>query len=76
MEKSALTSISILVQPSMSNTSAPICECEICKRNTAFAFPQQLLEAVRARNVVIFAGAGVSTEDKLVFPYTLYEEIS
>jgi len=37
--------------------------------------PAHILEELRKRRVVIFAGAGVSTENKLVLPFTLYEDV-
>jgi NAD-dependent SIR2 family protein deacetylase len=57
-------------------TPLELCECAICKRRTDFAFPQQLLDAAKSGQVVVFAGAGISTEDKLVWPETFYESIA
>lgn len=37
--------------------------------------PDDLIKAVQNSEAVIFAGAGISTENKLTFPCTLYEEI-
>ncbi|ANF38789.1 SIR2 family protein [Bacillus velezensis] len=51
------------------------CECEVCKNNHEFILPRDIIEAVQNRNLVIFAGAGVSTESRSVYNYTLYEEI-
>lgn len=52
------------------------CACEICKNEKDFDLPEQLLEAFRTGEVVIFAGAGVSTEGKSVLPYTFYEDVA
>ncbi|MCM3311429.1 SIR2 family protein [Shouchella clausii] len=52
-----------------------ICECVICKNNHGFSLPSDIIEAVKNRNLVVFAGAGVSTESRSVYNYTLYEEI-
>ena len=52
------------------------CMCAICRNNKDFIFPKQLLEEVKKRNVVIFAGAGISTESRTVFPSTFYENIA
>jgi hypothetical protein len=60
----------------MADESSASCICEICKRNKAFALPRDLLDSVKTGKAVIFAGGGASTEDKLVFPYTLYEDIA
>jgi len=49
--------------------------CEICKDNRPFIFPPDLFDALVQHKLVIFAGAGISTEQKNVFPYTLYEDI-
>ncbi|QOR67141.1 SIR2 family protein [Cytobacillus suaedae] len=51
------------------------CECEFCKNNRNFNLPSDIIEAVQNRNLVVFAGAGVSTESRSVYNYTLYEEI-
>ncbi|MEH7441922.1 SIR2 family protein [Bacillus sp. JJ1122] len=51
------------------------CECEFCKNNHNFNLPKDIIEAVQNRNLVVFAGAGVSTESRSVYKYTLYEEI-
>lgn len=49
--------------------------CAICKDFHDFALPNDLFEALVNHELVIFAGAGVSTENKNVFPSTLYEDI-
>jgi len=46
-----------------------------CRSFRDFVLPDHLLDQLSKGNVVIFAGAGVSTEAKTVFPWTLYEEI-
>lgn len=56
------------------NDHHPDCEC--CKLNLPFEFPEHLIEEIRAGKCVIFAGAGVSTESKLVMPWTFYEEVT
>ena len=50
-------------------------DCEICKLRRSFTMPMEIIEAVRNKQLVIFAGAGVSTEGKLVFKRTLYSQI-
>lgn len=49
--------------------------CDICRNKKKFVIHHSLLEEFRRGNVVIFAGAGISTENKDVIPYTLFEEI-
>lgn len=51
------------------------CECKLCKNNHEFNLPIDIIEAVQNRSLVVFAGAGVSTESRSVYNYTLYEEI-
>lgn len=60
----------------MLDSGSAKCVCEICKNNKDFDLPKQLLEAFRSGDVVIFAGAGVSTEGKTILPYTFYDEIA
>lgn len=50
-------------------------KCLICKNTQAFDLPSHLLSELQKQNVVLFAGAGVSTENKTVFPHTLYQEV-
>ena len=49
--------------------------CGICKAKKTFRLHSSLLAEFRNGNVVVFAGAGVSTESKEVIGYTLYELI-
>ena len=51
------------------------CNCEMCKYNYKFEMPHEIIEALENGNLVIFAGAGVSTESKNVFGMTLYKEV-
>lgn len=48
--------------------------CARCERRRPFTLPPELLEAVKRGEVVLFAGAGVSTEARSILPKTLYEE--
>jgi NAD-dependent SIR2 family protein deacetylase len=50
-------------------------KCEFCRNFHEFELPESLIEELLSNNVVLFAGAGISTEDRNVFPYTLYEDI-
>jgi len=49
--------------------------CERCATRKPFTFPQEIVTAYKAGNLVIFAGAGVSTESAAVFKKTFYKEI-
>ena len=49
--------------------------CAVCKDFHDFVLPDDLFEALVRNELVIFAGAGISTENKNVFPYTLYEDL-
>ena len=49
--------------------------CAIFGNFHDFEPPGHLIEQLTSGNVVIFAGAGVSTEGRTVFPYTFYDEI-
>jgi hypothetical protein len=50
-------------------------DCDICKHDKAFEMPKEIIEAYNKGDLVIFAGAGVSTESRSVFPQTFYELI-
>lgn len=49
--------------------------CAVCSLNYDFVLPPQLVEAAKQGRLVIFAGAGISTETSRVFPSTFYDEI-
>ena len=49
--------------------------CAVCGTHYAVDVPGALTQAAIARDLVIFAGAGVSTEAPGLFPETFYEEI-
>lgn len=49
--------------------------CEICKLKRPFELPSEIVSACQAGNLVIFAGAGVSTESAGVYPSTFYQWI-
>jgi hypothetical protein len=49
--------------------------CEFCREFKEFVLPDHLLDALSQGNVVVFAGAGISTESRTVFPWTFYEQI-
>ncbi|MDF2442820.1 MAG: hypothetical protein JWR01_1023, partial [Subtercola sp.] len=49
--------------------------CLFCGLDLAFEMPEGLVHTASHGDVVIFAGAGVSTEVPAVFPSTFYEQI-
>lgn len=51
------------------------CECEICKNNKPFELPEEIVEATINGDLVLFCGAGISTEGKIVLPFSFYESI-
>ncbi len=57
------------------NTPQRRAESLFCKNFHEFELPESLIGEILSNRVVLFAGAGISTEDKSVFPYTFYEQI-
>ncbi|MEO7583629.1 MAG: SIR2 family protein [Ferruginibacter sp.] len=55
--------------------SKPNCKCAHCKNDLPFDLPEEIIEATLKGNLVIFAGAGISTETKKIFKETLYEDV-
>ena len=51
-------------------------QCMFCRNFNEFEIPDFLINELLSDNVILFAGAGISTEGKMVYPYTLYEDIS
>jgi NAD-dependent SIR2 family protein deacetylase len=50
-------------------------DCDICKHDKTFKMPKEIIAAYKKGDLVIFTGAGVSTESRSVFPQTFYESI-
>ena len=48
--------------------------CFICRNNRPFDMPQAVVQACLKSDLVVFAGAGVSTESRIVLPWTLYSD--
>ncbi len=49
--------------------------CVVCRNNRPFQLPDEIVEACLEGKLIVFAGAGISTETRPVFPSTFYEEI-
>lgn len=48
------------------------CQCEVCSNNKPFDMPVQIIKAAINNELVLFCGAGISTENKNVLPYSFY----
>lgn len=57
-------------------TNAKDCACEICQLKLPFDFPKSLLSDFISGGVALFVGAGVSTENKSVLKYSLYDVVA
>lgn len=51
------------------------CKCAICKNNKSFDLSNEIIKAAINDNLVLFCGAGISTEGKNVLPFTFYTAI-
>lgn len=51
------------------------CKCAYCG-NKNFNIPDEIIKAIKEDNLIIFAGAGISTEGRNVYKYSLYSEIN
>ena len=51
------------------------CECAICKNNKPFKFPKEIVDAALNGELVLYCGAGISTEGKNVLPFSFYTSI-
>jgi hypothetical protein len=51
------------------------CTCFLCSKKLPFEIDDQLIESFKTGNLVLFAGSGISTEQRAVFPFTLYEDV-
>ena len=60
---------------SREHTHAPGEDCWICRHEVPFSLPEQVVEAAMAGRLVVFAGAGISTESRTTFPVSFYESV-
>jgi len=51
------------------------CECTLCKSNKPFDIPEEIIGAAEKGDLVLFCGAGISTENKNVLPFSFYSTI-
>ena len=76
MAKKALTPETPASQQSPHTTEdCRIPECSRCRLKRPFELSSEIVDACRTRQLVIFSGAGASTESRGVFPDNFYEEI-
>ena len=48
------------------------CKCSICSHNQPFSMPEEIIDAAINGDLVVFCGAGISTEGKNVLPESFY----
>lgn len=51
------------------------CGCVRCQNNKPFDMPAGIVESALNGDLVLFCGAGISTESKNVLPFTFYTEV-
>ena len=51
------------------------CNCYYCRTYKPFTMPQTIIDQAKAGNLVLFCGAGISTESQTVMPHTFYTDI-
>jgi hypothetical protein len=51
------------------------CKCQICENDLPFEIPNDIIDSLLNNNLVLFAGAGISTETKRIFKETLYDDV-
>jgi len=51
------------------------CECAICKNFNEFNMPKEIIESAKKSELILFCGAGISTESKKVLPTSFYIDI-
>lgn len=49
--------------------------CEDCRKKISFEMPKEIVNACKRGKLVIFAGAGISTEKEGGFPFSLYDDV-
>lgn len=52
-----------------------IIQCELCKLDRVFELPSEIVHACTTGKLIIFAGSGISTETRGVYPTTFYQNI-
>src|SRR5687768_2087689 len=57
------------------NHNAKVCTCRACSVCIDFDVPEHLVDAAAEGRLVIFAGAGISTENHYLFPLSFFAEV-
>jgi hypothetical protein len=52
------------------------CKCALCRNNKDFETPRHLISQIERGDLVIFAGAGISTENRDICIDTLYDRLA
>lgn len=58
------------------NDKSVKCDCIICREHHAFDMPPDLLNDFLTGKIALFAGSGISTENRKVLKFTFYEDIA
>jgi NAD-dependent SIR2 family protein deacetylase len=66
----------VQVPPRHEHDYDPESGCFLCQSKKPFDLPDRLVADCLAGRLVIFAGAGISTENRHVMPHTLYEDVA
>src|SRR5262249_1446511 len=67
---------SVAVAAITHDPSAAECKCIVCRNKREFSMPDEVVDACKDGRLVVFAGAGISTETRTVLQGTLYETIA
>lgn len=59
----------------VAGAKSDICHCEFCKNNKSFDAPSELIDLFLDGRIVLFAGAGISTEANDAMPISLYDQV-
>lgn len=59
----------------MKKKHSPGCGCAYCDKNKPFTPPEHLISSIASGDVVVFVGAGISTENPTYCQSTFYDEI-
>lgn len=60
---------------SSAQSHLPTCTCKWCEDNLPFEIPDDVYKGFVTGDVVLFVGAGVSTESTKILPFKLYDDI-
>lgn len=58
------------------DTNTDTCDCALCKNNHEFKISNELMGELLSGKVTVFAGAGISTENRNVLKHTFYDSVA